>query len=78
MLAFGYGSDPDEAYGRAGAALCRFVALATAGLVFAGLVLLQGLLRPITSANELGVALSTLVSFTLFQPSRRRIHSVVD
>jgi hypothetical protein len=45
---------------------------------FGGLVLLQGLLRPVTGASELGVALSTLVSFTLFQPLRRAIQTAVD
>jgi hypothetical protein len=45
---------------------------------FGGLVLLQGLLRPVTGATELGVALSTLVSFALFQPLRRGIQSAVD
>jgi hypothetical protein len=49
-----------------------------AAVFFTGLVFLQALLRPVTGANELGVAISTLLSFALFQPVRRRIQSVVD
>ena len=45
---------------------------------FAGIVVLQALLRPLTSGSEFAVAASTLVSFALFQPLRRRIQDVVD
>ena len=45
---------------------------------FAGIVILQALLRPFTSGNELAVAVSTLASFGLFQPLRSRIQSAVD
>ncbi|HEX9496779.1 MAG TPA: hypothetical protein VGA38_13555 [Candidatus Limnocylindria bacterium] len=53
----------------------------TAGIAiafFAGIVVLQSLLRPLTSGSELAVAASTLVSFALFQPLRRRIQDAVD
>lgn len=45
---------------------------------FAGIVALQTLLRPLTSGSELAVAASTLVSFALFQPVRRRVQNGVD
>ena len=45
---------------------------------FAGIVVLQAVLRPFTSGSELAVAASTLVSFALFQPLRRRIQAGVD
>ena len=45
---------------------------------FAGIVVLQAALRPATSGSELAVAVSTLVSFALFQPLRRRIQAGVD
>jgi len=45
---------------------------------FVGIVLLQGILRPITSGSELAVAVSTLLSFALFQPIRRRVQTAVD
>jgi hypothetical protein len=45
---------------------------------FLGLVGLQPVLRPLTSGSELAVAASTLVSFTLFQPIRRRVQRAVD
>src|SRR4029077_16648262 len=45
---------------------------------FAGIVVLQAVLRPLTSGSELAVAASTLVCFALFQPLRRRFQSVVD
>lgn len=44
----------------------------------AGIVLLQALLRPITSGSELAVAASTLGSLALFQPLRRRVQNTVD
>jgi hypothetical protein len=53
----------------------------TAGIAlafFAGIVVLQAILRPLTSGSELAVAASTLVSFALFQPLRRRFQSAVD
>jgi hypothetical protein len=45
---------------------------------FAGIVVLQALLRPLTSGSELAVAASTLLSFALFQPLRRRVQDGVD
>jgi len=45
---------------------------------FLGLVALQGALRPITSGSDLAVAASTLLSFALFQPIRRRVQDVVN
>jgi hypothetical protein len=45
---------------------------------FIGLVALQTLLRPFTSGTELAVAASTLASFALFQPIRRRVQDTVD
>jgi len=45
---------------------------------FAGIVALQAVLRPLTSGSELAIATSTLVSFALFQPIRRRIQDAVD
>jgi hypothetical protein len=44
----------------------------------AGIVVLQTVLRPLTSGSELAIAASTLVSFALFQPIRRRVQSAVD
>jgi hypothetical protein len=51
---------------------------AIAATFFAGIVALQAALRPLTSGSELAVAASTLVSFALFQPIRRRVQGVVD
>jgi hypothetical protein len=52
---------------------------ATLGAVFfGGLVVLQTLLRPLTSGSELAIAASTLVSLALFQPVRRRVQDTVD
>ena len=49
------------------------------GAVFVGLVLgLQTVLAPFTGSNELAVAGSTLLVFSLFQPLRRRVQSLVD
>jgi len=45
---------------------------------FLGLVALQGALRPLTSGSELAVAASTLLSFALFQPIRRRVQDAVN
>jgi hypothetical protein len=39
---------------------------------------LQTLLRPLTAGSELSVAISTLASFALFQPIRRRVQDTVD
>ena len=53
----------------------------TAGIAisfFAGIVVLQALLRPLTSGSEVAVAASTLLSFALFQPLRRRVQDAVD
>ena len=51
---------------------------AIAATFFVGIVALQALLRPLTSGSELAIAASTLVSFALFQPIRRRMQNVVD
>jgi hypothetical protein len=51
---------------------------AIAATFFAGIVALQGILRPLTSGSELAIAASTLVSFALFQPIRRRIQDAID
>ena len=48
------------------------------GAFFGGIVALQAALRPLTSGSELAVAASTLVSFALFQPIRRRVQGAVD
>jgi hypothetical protein len=45
---------------------------------FLGIVALQPVLRPLTSGSELPVAASTLVSFALFQPIRRRVQDAID
>ena len=51
---------------------------AIAATFYLGIVALQGLLRPITLGSELPVAASTLVSFALFQPIRRRVQDAVN
>jgi hypothetical protein len=45
---------------------------------FAGIVVLQALLRPFTNGSEVAVAVATLVSFALFQPIRSRVQDGVD
>ena len=45
---------------------------------FAGIVILQTLLRPLTSGSEVAVAISTLASIALFQPLRTRVQRAVD
>ncbi|HAF12047.1 MAG TPA: hypothetical protein DCK98_18505 [Chloroflexi bacterium] len=53
----------------------------TAGIAiafFGGIVVLQAILRPITSGSEVAVAISTLVSVALFQPLRERVQRTVD
>jgi hypothetical protein len=45
---------------------------------FLGLVALQAALRPFTSGSEIAVAASTLFSFALFQPLRRRVQDAVN
>lgn len=52
--------------------------VAIAATFYLGIVALQGLLRPITLGSELPVAASTLVSFALFHPIRRRVQGAVD
>jgi hypothetical protein len=45
---------------------------------FAGIVVLQSLLRPITAGSEIAVAVSTLGSVAVVQPLRRRMQDAVD
>jgi hypothetical protein len=51
---------------------------AIAATFFLGIVALQAVLRPLTSGSELAIAASTLVSFALFQPIRRRVQDGVN
>jgi hypothetical protein len=49
------------------------------GVAFiAGIVVLQAILRPLTSGSEIAVAVSTLASVALAQPLRARMQGVVD
>ena len=48
------------------------------GVYAAAVLLLQGLLRPVTGGGTLAVAASTLAVAALFQPARRRIQRFVD
>jgi hypothetical protein len=49
------------------------------GLVFfGGVVVVPAVLRPLISSSEVAVAVSTLVSFALFQPLRARVQHAVD
>lgn len=55
------------------------VLTAIIGALFVGVILvLQAILAPLTSSNELAVAGSTLLVAALFQPLRRRIQRLVD
>jgi hypothetical protein len=52
---------------------------ATLAVTFVGgLVLLQQVLRPLTAGGDLAVAISTLATFALLQPIRRRAQELVD
>ena len=51
---------------------------AVAAVFVLGILALQGILRPLTSGSELAIAASTLVSFGLFQPIRRRVQDAVN
>jgi hypothetical protein len=51
---------------------------ALAATYFAGVVVLQAALRPLTGGSEVAVALSTLFVLALFAPLRRRIQGAVD
>jgi hypothetical protein len=52
---------------------------ATLGATYvATVVVLQGLLRPLTEGSEIAVALSTLLVVALFHPIRRRAQDAVD
>jgi hypothetical protein len=55
--------------------------LTTGGIAaafFGGIVLLQTLLRPLTTGSEIAVAVSTLLTVALFQPLRSRVQEGVD
>ncbi|MDQ2915170.1 MAG: hypothetical protein M3T56_18255 [Chloroflexota bacterium] len=51
---------------------------AIAATFLLGILALTQLMRPLTSGSELAVAASTLASFALFQPIRRRVQDAVD
>ena len=51
---------------------------AVAATFLLGILVLQAILRPLTSGSELAIAASSLVSFALFQPIRRRIQDAVN
>jgi hypothetical protein len=48
------------------------------GLFVGAILALQAVLSPVTRSNELAVAGSTLLVFTMFQPLRRRVQRSVD
>jgi len=55
------------------------VVTATLGATYvATVVVLQGLLRPLTEGSEIAVALSTLLVVALFHPIRRRAQDAID
>jgi hypothetical protein len=55
------------------------VLTAIVGGLFVGFILaFQAVLAPVTQSNELAVAGSTLLVFTVFQPLRRRVQRIVD
>ncbi|MDQ2915164.1 MAG: hypothetical protein M3T56_18225 [Chloroflexota bacterium] len=49
-----------------------------AATFFLGILALTQVMRPLTAGSELAVAASTLLSFALFQPIRRRVQDAVD
>jgi hypothetical protein len=51
---------------------------AIATTFFLGILALTQVMSPLTSGSELAVAASTLASFALFQPIRRRVQNAVD
>jgi hypothetical protein len=51
---------------------------AIAATFYVGIVALQPVFRSLTNGSELAVAASTLLSFALFQPIRRRVRDTVD
>jgi hypothetical protein len=48
------------------------------GLFVSFILVFQAVLAPVTQSNELAVAGSTLLVFTVFQPLRRRLQRLVD